>query len=59
VTACELAEAERLRSLTADGPDRAWGELLYGLVRWRHRHDITLGGPGPQPSGTDIEVDRG
>jgi WD40 repeat protein len=56
VAGCTPAEAARLRTLTAGGPDQAWGDLFDALVSWQLRHDIALGGADPPPSGSDIEV---
>jgi hypothetical protein len=44
----------RMRLLPLDGqpPSPSWPVP----VSWQHRHDIALGGAGPPPSGSDIEV---
>ncbi|MFW6694007.1 WD40 repeat domain-containing protein [Streptomyces sp. MAR4 CNX-425] len=48
---------EALRRRARSAPERPWVDVISALVRWRHRDDIEVAGPGRTPDTTDIEVD--
>jgi hypothetical protein len=51
------AEVERCRAADGEQPaERAWLDLIDGLVRWRHRHDIEAGDAVSSAAYTDIEA---